>query len=97
MTITPENVDHIADLARIALSLEEREQFLRDLPPILEFVGQLDLVDTTATQPVTGGTILAHVLRADAPLDPPIDSSADELARAAHTRSGEYVRVQKIF
>ena len=97
MPITRADVDHIADLARIALSSEERESLLRDLSSVLEFVSQLDAMDTAAIEPVAGGTTLENVLRADVPNDPPTDSSADELARAARASSGEYVQVQKIF
>ena len=76
---------------------KEREQFLCELGSILAFVGELDAVDTTTIEPVTSTTALVHVLRADAPLDPPLDTDADELARAAHTESGKPFRVQKIF
>lgn len=46
MQITLETVDHVAGLARLALSLEERTRFAADLSNILDLaqaLGELDL------------------------------------------------------
>ena len=95
--INKEDIQHTAELARIELTKEEEERLEHDLSSILEFVGQLGRVDTAAIEPATGGTALKNVLRADAPYDPALGADVDELARAAHAKSGEHVRVQKIF
>lgn len=53
-----EEVNHLADLARLTLSSEEQEKFSQELPKIVEFVEQLREVkldgdvETTKTTPL---------------------------------------------
>ena len=50
MALTKQDIHHIADLARLALTPEEEERFLTQLSSILEYVSQLQEVDTDATE-----------------------------------------------
>ena len=53
MSVTPEQVRHIANLARIAMSDEELDRLLPELNNILGWVEQLGEVDTDGVEPLT--------------------------------------------
>ena len=53
MSVTPEQVRHIAKLARIAMSEEELERLGPELNNILGWVEQLSEVDTDGVEPLT--------------------------------------------
>lgn len=42
--LTPDEIQHLADLARLTLSAEERVNFAQELPKIVTFVEQLQQV-----------------------------------------------------
>ena len=53
MSISPEQVRHIAKLARIAMSDDELERLVPELNNILGWVEQLGEVDTDGVEPLT--------------------------------------------
>ena len=53
MSVSPEQVRHIAKLARIAMSDEELERLVPELNQILGWVEQLEEVDTDGVEPLT--------------------------------------------
>ena len=53
MSVTPEQVRHIANLARISMSEEELERLVPELNNILGWVEQLGEVDTEGVEPLT--------------------------------------------
>jgi aspartyl-tRNA(Asn)/glutamyl-tRNA(Gln) amidotransferase subunit C len=53
MSVSSEQVRHIANLARIAMSDEEIERFVPELNNILGWVEQLGEVDTQGVEPLT--------------------------------------------
>jgi aspartyl-tRNA(Asn)/glutamyl-tRNA(Gln) amidotransferase subunit C len=53
MSVTPEQVRHIATLARIAMSDEELERLVPELNNILGWIEQLGEVDTDGVEPLT--------------------------------------------
>jgi aspartyl-tRNA(Asn)/glutamyl-tRNA(Gln) amidotransferase subunit C len=53
MSVTSEQVRHIAKLARIAMSEDELEQLVPELNNILGWVEQLGEVDTDGVEPLT--------------------------------------------
>lgn len=65
MALTKEEVLHIAKLARLELSEEEVEKFRTQLSEILEYVGQLQRVDTEGIEPISQITGLENVMRED--------------------------------
>ena len=50
-TFTRDDVQRLATLARLELSAEETEMFTRQLGDVLEFVRQIQSVDTSAAVP----------------------------------------------
>lgn len=61
MSVTPEQVRHIANLARIAMSDEELERLVPELNNILGWVEQLGEVDTDGIEPLA--TVIEQKLR----------------------------------
>ncbi len=65
MTISHEQVEHIADLAKLDLTEEEIATFADQLSAILASVEQLREVDTSAVPPTASVLPLSNVLRPD--------------------------------
>ena len=61
MSVTPDQVRHIANLARIAMSEEELERLVPELNNILGWVEQLGEVDTEGVEPLA--TVIEQKLR----------------------------------
>ncbi len=70
MRLTPEQVEHVALLARLRLSEEERERFTTQLNSILEHFEQLQGLDTDGVPPMSHAVEMSNVLREDEPADP---------------------------
>jgi len=68
--ITREQVEHVADLARLELAADEVDAMVRDLGRILEYVEALEELDTSATEPTAHAIPLVTPLRPDAPAAP---------------------------
>ncbi len=93
MALTPEEVDHIAALARLELSAEEKERFRQQLSAILDYFSQLQELDTGDIPPT------ASVLEASG--EPRIDQprpglSLEELLSNAPQVSDDQFRVPPV-
>ena len=66
MSITRDDVVHVAKLARLELSEAEIERMVRDLGTILEHVAELQKVDTAGVAPTAYVAVEAAPLRPDA-------------------------------
>lgn len=65
MNIDQETVDKIAHLARLELSGEEKQETMKDMNRILDFMDKLNEVDTSAVEPLVYMTAEVNVLRED--------------------------------
>ena len=63
--ITRADVEHVAALARLALSDDELEQFVRELGVILEHVEDIAALELDGVEPTAHPIPLMNVLRAD--------------------------------
>ncbi len=63
--ISPEQVAHVAHLARLNLSEAEREQFTAQLGAILDYMEQLNEVPTDGVEPTSHVLDLVNVFRED--------------------------------
>jgi len=52
MKVTDKDVSHVADLANLELTEEERAHMLRDLNSILEYIDRLSELDTDTVAPM---------------------------------------------
>lgn len=64
-TLAPDEVERIARLARLAITVDERDLFARQLTSILQYAEQLREVDTTGVAPTSHPLALSAPLRDD--------------------------------
>ena len=65
MKLTKEEIQHIAELARLELTEEEMETYGGQLSAIFGYIDQLKEVDTTTVEPTAQVTGLKNVMRDD--------------------------------
>jgi aspartyl-tRNA(Asn)/glutamyl-tRNA(Gln) amidotransferase subunit C len=80
MALTPEQVRHIAKLARLQLTDADVTRLSTQLTGILEYVDMLKEVDTSSVEATSQVTGLENVLRADEVRTTPIATPEDLLA-----------------
>ena len=89
MSVSLMDVDYVAMLARLSFSDEEREQLVVHLNEILNYVEQLDQIDTADVLPTSHVLDLRNVLREDVAEE---SLSHDEaLANAPEKDRGHFV------
>ncbi len=93
MSVSVEEVERIARLAHLILSSQEKEKFTRQLNLILEYMEQLNSVDTSNVEPMSHPLGLTNVFREDE-VRPSLP--VDEALKNAPDRSGNYFRVPKV-
>ncbi len=91
--ISKEEVKHIANLARIKLTSEEGEKFSKELSSILDFVNQLNEVDTKDVKPIDQVTGLDNVMRED---ENPQTASKEDRERLIGQASGRKDNLVKV-
>ena len=93
MKISKEEIEHIAVLARLSLSGEEKELFGSQLSSILDYMEKLNELDTKGIEPTSHVLSLSNVMRDDIPR--PSIPKEDVLMNAPdHTE--KFYRVPKI-
>ncbi|WP_019637538.1 Asp-tRNA(Asn)/Glu-tRNA(Gln) amidotransferase subunit GatC [Paenibacillus fonticola] len=65
MSIESKDVEHVARLARLNLTDEERELFTEQLSAILKYAEKLNELDTDDVEPTTHVLPLSNVMRDD--------------------------------
>jgi aspartyl-tRNA(Asn)/glutamyl-tRNA(Gln) amidotransferase subunit C len=93
MALTPEQVRHIARLARLGLTDEDVAKFAPQLSEILDYFERLKAVDTTGVPPTAYPLDLHNIMRADEP-DPPSDP--EDILQNAPQRDGAFFRVRAV-
>ena len=93
MKITKEQIQHIAVLSRLNLSEEEKDLYGSQLSSILDYVDQLNELDTRETEPTSHVLSLSNVMRDDV-----LKSSlpGEEALKNAPSRSENFYRVPRI-
>ena len=89
MSVAPEDIDRLAELARLRLSGSEREQLRADLERVLEHVRQLEGLNVAEVPPTKHVIDLVDVTRAD---EPAASLPAEEIeAMAPELEEGHFV------
>jgi len=65
MSITKKQVSHVAKLARLGLTKEEKEKFTEELSVILNFVNKLNEIKADKIKPTAQVTGLENIMRQD--------------------------------
>lgn len=68
MSLTKEEVEHIAVLARLELTEEEKARYREQLSAILDYAARLQTLDTSHIPPTSTVLAKSSTLRADVPL-----------------------------
>ncbi len=91
--ITIKDVEHVAKLARLELSEEEKEKFSKQLGDILTYVEQMNKVDTTNVEPMSHAVPIVNVMREDVVVT---EHTKEELMANAPSVEDGFFRVPKI-
>lgn len=83
MSISVNDVEHVAKLARLELSEPEKQQFTEQLNKILNFMDKLNELDTENVKPTSHVIQLSDVTREDEvrpswPIDKVMQNAPDE-------------------
>lgn len=98
-TLKIDEVKHVAQLAKLSLSEQEIVKFQGQLSDILEYVKQLQEVDTAGVEETSQVTGLENVLREDSanlPAQPGQNLSQEEALSNAKSKYKGYVKVPGI-
>jgi aspartyl-tRNA(Asn)/glutamyl-tRNA(Gln) amidotransferase subunit C len=93
MRLALAQVEHIAELAKLALTNEEKARYQEQLSDILDYAERLQMVDTSSIPPTATVLPLRSVMRPDEPRDSM--SRDDVLANAPRAEAGCF-RVQAV-
>ena len=93
MKITPEEVDYVARLGRLALEEDEKKKYQGQLDDILKYMDLLDEVATEDVEPMAGPVELFTPLRED---EVKASLPVEEALANAPSRSGTSLRVPKV-
>lgn len=96
MALTKEEVQHIAQLARLDLTEAEVERYQSELSRILEYIGQLSEVNTDGVEPTAQVTGLTNHFREDVARTTDAETR-QRLLDAAPERDGDYFKVKAVF
>ncbi|MCA9814160.1 MAG: Asp-tRNA(Asn)/Glu-tRNA(Gln) amidotransferase subunit GatC [Cyanobacteriota/Melainabacteria group bacterium] len=91
--ITVKDVEHVAKLARLSLTEEEKKLYTEQLSRILDYFSELDQVDTTGVEPMSHPVSATNVLRSDAVVNPP---GHEKMLKTAPDKEDAFFRVPKI-
>lgn len=95
--ITEKDVEHIAKLARIELTNEEKEKLAKEMGSILDYIDKLSEVNVVGVEPTAQVTGLENVFRKD---ETRSEYNAGEVSKLRETmpqREGDYLKVKAVF
>ncbi|MCQ2740109.1 MAG: Asp-tRNA(Asn)/Glu-tRNA(Gln) amidotransferase subunit GatC [bacterium] len=93
MMITVKDVEHVAKLARLELTDDEKEKFTKQLGDVLKHVDAMNEVDTSNVQPMAHAIDFVNVMRDDKVF---YEQSKKELMSNAPYEEDGFFRVPKI-
>jgi len=91
--ITIKDVEHVAKLARLNLTEEEKEKFTRQLGDVLKYVEQMNEVDTTDVEPMAHSIDFVNVMRDDKVV---YEQNKETLMQNAPQEENGFFKVPKI-
>ena len=65
MKVTKETIDYVADLVKLSLTEEEKEQLAKDLDSIVSYMDTMNEIDTSEVQPLTHVLPIKNLFRQD--------------------------------
>lgn len=86
--ISDETIEYVGILAKLELSEEEKENAKKDMGEMLDYIDQLNELDTTGVEPMSHVFPVHNVFREDVVVDH--DGSADTLSNAPVKKDGGF-------
>jgi len=80
MKVTEKDVEHVAKLARLGLSDDEKKLFTQQLSNILDYAETINRLDTKNVAPTSHAIPMKNIFREDKAI--PCENTADILANA---------------
>jgi aspartyl-tRNA(Asn)/glutamyl-tRNA(Gln) amidotransferase subunit C len=93
MKVDDKLVEHLAHLSRLEFDATAKEKMKSDFEKILDFVAQLDKVDTEGVEPLVYMSKETNVLRVDTVKG---EVSQKEALQNAPGKDTDYIRVPKV-
>jgi aspartyl-tRNA(Asn)/glutamyl-tRNA(Gln) amidotransferase subunit C len=93
MSVTIKDVEHIANLAKLEFTDAEKEKLTHQMNQILEYMGQLNSLDTGAVEPLSHVIELNNVFRPDE-VKPGV--STEEALQNAPDKNDQFFKVPKV-
>ena len=91
--ITVKDVEHVAKLARLELTEEEKVLYTKQLGDVLKYVDQMNEVDTSNVKPMAQVVDLVNVMREDVVH---YEQTKEELMANAPDEENGFFKVPKI-
>lgn len=91
--ITVKDVEHVANLARLELDEDEKFRLVKQMGDILNYVEQMNEVDTTGVEPMSHAIVITNVMRDDVVVS---KISKEELMKNAPEKEDGFFKVPKI-
>jgi len=98
MSLSKKDVEHVARLARLALSEEEKERYTQQLGQILTYIEKMSALNTENVAPTSHVLPLSNVWREDK-LEPSTSEtlgSPEEILANAPESEGSLFKVKKV-
>ena len=93
MAITLKDVEHVANLARLEFSDEEKKTLMNQLNRILEYMEKLNELDTSKVEPLSHVIPLTNVFREDK-VKPSL--SVSDVLKNAPAKTEKFFKVPKV-
>ena len=93
MPLTKEEVKKISELSRIELSEPEIEKFQKELSVVLEYVSELNQVDTEGVEDIAQVTGFENVFRTD---EPEISPYRDDIIANFPDKKDTFLKIKNI-
>ena len=93
MLFRSQDVEHVAKLARLDVTEEEKVKFSKQLGDVLKYVEQMNEVDTTNVEPMPHAIPVTNVMREDVVK---YEQTREELMQNAPVKEDGFFRVPKI-
>ncbi len=94
MSLTAQQIEEIAALARLALTPEEKESYREQLSAILTYFEQLEMLDTEQVPPLPQFNSSENVLRTD---EPQPSLGKDKLFKNSPATENEQFKTPAVF
>lgn len=95
MKLSKQEIQHIAELARLDLTDEELKKYGSQLSDVLNYIDQLKEVDVNGVEPTAQITGLENVLREDIIKDWN-EKEVEEALADAPEKEGRFIKVKRI-